>query len=197
MLRVWTFFACFLPMAACAARPATFNYAREPDPRKHEFVLGAADLLRINVWGQPDLSVDLAVRPDGRITLPLIGDVMAAGRTPTAVRNEIEQRLMAFVKSESAKVTVGVLEIRSYRFTVSGNVEKPGQYSASAYVTVLEALSMAGGPNRFARFDEMAILRDYGSKSYRKIPLNYELLRLGAQSDQNIVILPGDNIVVP
>ncbi len=183
--------------AGCASAPPTYDYSREPDPRDREFVLGAADLLRINVWGQPDLSVDLSVRPDGRITLPLIGDVRAAGRTPTEVRNEIEQRLVAFVKSESAKVTVGVVEIRSYRFTISGNVEKPGQYTATAYVTVLEALSMAGGPNRFAKFDEMAILRDYGTKKYRRIPLNYELLRLGSHSAQNIVILPGDNIVVP
>lgn len=186
-----------LTISACAAKQYTYNYAKEPDPRSREFVVGAADLLRVNVWGQQELSVDIAVRPDGKITLPLVGDVVAAGRTPSEIRDEVQSRLTAYVKSESAKVTVGVIEIRSYRFTVSGNVEKPGQYTAPSYLTVIEALSMAGGPNRFAQSEEVVILRDYGTKKYRKIPINYETLRLGTTPDMNIVIMPNDNIVVP
>src|SRR5262245_40376121 len=91
--------------AGCSAPIEGYNYRREPDPRKHEYVIGVSDALRITVWRNPDLSTDARVRPDGTITMPLVGDLKASGRTPGELRREVQQRLGAFVKDESAVVT--------------------------------------------------------------------------------------------
>jgi polysaccharide biosynthesis/export protein len=94
-------------------------------------------------------------------------------------------------------VTVIVAEVHSYYFTISGNVERPGIYRPTSYVTVLEALSIAGEPNRYADTDSLKILRKDPAGGLKRIPINYDTLRKGDRMDQNIVILPGDNIVVP
>src|SRR5687767_5822380 len=86
--------------SSCATTRGGFDYAKEPDPRSSEYIVGPADLLRINVWRDTELSMELRVRPDGTITLPLLGDIRAAGRTPTQIRDEIGKRLTEFVKSE-------------------------------------------------------------------------------------------------
>jgi polysaccharide biosynthesis/export protein len=160
-------------------------------------VIGVADVLRITVWHNADLSTDARVRPDGTITMPLIGDLAAAGRTPSALRGEIQKRLGAFVKDESAVVTVAITEVNSYRFTVSGNVERAGTFSSRYYVRVAEAIAMAGGPNRFASPSHVTILRPAGEGKVRQIPVNYEDVRSGARPDEDLVILPGDNVFVP
>ena len=142
----------------------------EPDPRKQEYVIGPSDVLRISVWHNADLTGDAIVRPDGTITLPLIGDLRAAGRTSEQIRVELTQRLGAFIKDESAIATIAVTGINSYRFTLLGNVEKPGTIVANHYVTVSEALSLGGGPNRFATPEEMVIVRTEGKRGRRRMP---------------------------
>ena len=141
--------------------------------------------------------MEARVRPDGAITVPLVGDVRAAGRTASQIRDEIQSKLTAFMKSETAKVTVIVAEVSSYYFTVSGNVERPGIYRPTSYVTMIEALAIAGEPNRYADTDSLKILRRDPRGGLKRIPINYDLLRKGERMEQNIVILPGDNIVVP
>src|SRR3954451_7551330 len=129
--------------------------------------------------------------------MPLLGDVKAAGRTPTQIRDDIAHELARFVKSETAKVTVAVLAVGSYRFSVAGNVEHPGMFTPPYFVTVLEAVSMAGGPNRFASPAHAVIVRTYSPGSSRQIPIDYDTLKDGQRPEQNIVVLAGDTIYVP
>jgi polysaccharide export outer membrane protein len=181
----------------CSAPIEGYNYRREPDPRKHEYIVGVSDLLHITVWRNADLSTDARVRPDGTITMPLIGDLKAAGRTPGELRGEIQQKLGAFVKDESAVVTVAVTEVNSYRFTVSGNVEHPGTFNSRYYVSVAEAVAMAGGPNRFATPTRVVIVRQERNGRVRQIPINYEDVRSGERPDQDLVLVAGDTVFVP
>jgi polysaccharide biosynthesis/export protein len=194
--------SCFVPWTlllvlgiGCATQGG-YDYNQEPDPRSVEFPIGPGDHLKINVWRDQELTTDVRVRPDGAITVPLVGDVRASGRTSSQIRDEVQQKLAAFMKSETAKVTVIVTEVRSYYFTVSGNVERPGLYRASSYVTVLEAVAMAGEPNRYADLDRLTLLRKDG-RLVKRIPIDYQTLRKGQRMEQNIVVLAGDNIVIP
>lgn len=181
--------------AACATARPQYNYGAEPDPRKQEYVLGASDQLRVNVWRNPDLSGEAIVRPDGTISLPLLGDVRAAGRTPGQVREEIRERLRVFVKDEAAFVTVAVTQINSYRFTVSGNVEHSGTFSTNHYVTVTEAIALAGGPSRYATPEDSVIIRTSGG--VRRIPVDYPAILKGTRSEQDLPLLAGDVVYVP
>src|SRR5262245_49671252 len=109
-------------LAGCPVSTPYYDYSKEPNPRKLEDVIGVSDKLLITVWKNPDLSTDAVVRPDGTITMPLIGDIKASGRTPSELRGEITTRLGNFIKDDSAVVTVAITEVNSYRFTVTGAV---------------------------------------------------------------------------
>jgi polysaccharide export outer membrane protein len=184
-------------LAGCQHQAKPYNYSIEPDPRKAEFVIGPSDVLHINVWKNPDLSGDTVVRPDGTITLPLVGDVRAAGRTPAEIRAEITQRLGTYIKDDSAVVTVALTAINSYRFTVSGNIERPGTFNASHYVTVSEAMALAGGPNRYADPEDIVVIRTDTQHGTRRIPIDYPAMLAGKRPEMNIALLPGDVVYVP
>jgi polysaccharide export outer membrane protein len=181
----------------CATSRPPYDYSSELDPRAQEYVLGASDVVKVIVWHNPDLSGETIVRPDGTISLALVGDLRAAGRTPGQVRAEIAQRLATFIKDESAVVTVSVVTINSYRFTVSGNVEKAGVYAANHYVKVSEAIAMAGGPNRFASPEESVVIRTDARRGQRRIPVDYLGILKGEHPEQDLPLLPGDTIYVP
>jgi polysaccharide biosynthesis/export protein len=149
------------------------------------------------VWRNPDVSGEAIVRPDGTISLPLVGDVPASGRTPGQVRNEVAQRLRAFIKDESAIVTVSVIAINSYRFVVSGAVERPGAYTATHYVTVSEAMALAGGPNRFASPENTVIIRTDAARGTRRVPVDITSIQNGTHPEQDLALLPGDTVYVP
>jgi polysaccharide export outer membrane protein len=168
--------------------------AARSDPRGHPYVIGVSDVVRVTVWKDPNLSADAAVRPDGTITLPLVGEVVATGRTASALQREVAQRLSAFVKD--AVVTVAVAEVNSYRFTIAGNVEHPGMFTSRYYVTVSEALALAGGPNRYASTGHMVIVRNADGRA-RRIPIDYDAILSGESPEQDIVILAGDAVRVP
>ena len=178
-------------LVACG--PVAYDYSKEPDPRKDEFVLGVNDALRINVWKNPELSGEARVRPDGTITMPLIGDIKAAGRSPTALKAEITKRLQNFVRDEGAIVSIAVTDVNSYRFTVSGQVEKPGIQTSKYYVTAAEAVAMAGGLNRFANPHRMVIVRS-DARGFRRIPLDYERISSGEHPEENLVLETGDTL---
>jgi polysaccharide export outer membrane protein len=187
-----------LSLAACPGGPR-HDYRKEPDPYLMEYVIGASDQLSIRVWRNPDASGDVTVRPDGTITLPLIGDLTAAGLTPTEVKEEVTKRLGNYVKGEGLVVSVAVVAANSYNFTVSGNVERPGVYTSQRYVTVLEAMQLAGGPNRFASPGGTKLFRRLtrtGSMT-RTIPIDYPSVLDGSQPEANLVLLPGDQLYVP
>jgi polysaccharide export outer membrane protein len=188
--------AAALAVAGCSAAPPRHDYAKEYDPSKHEYVVGISDQLRVTVWKNPDLSTDATVRPDGTITLPLLGDLKAAQRTPTEIRGEIQKRLSAYVKDEGAVVTVAVTGVNSYRFTVAGNVEHAGVFTSQSYVSVAEAVAMAGGPTRFASPSQTVIVRQQDGKT-RRIPVPYDDVRSGDHPEKDLVLVAGDTVFVP
>ena len=154
-------------------------------------------MLRIRVWGHGELDTEIQVRPDGTITLPLIGDVSAAERTPTELRAEIVRRLRAYIRSDYSQVTVAVVQIQSYRVTVSGNVNQPGVLRTSHYLTVGEAIALAGGPSAFAVPEETVIVRTRPGGNVDRIPIRYDLIMQGLALEQDIVLLRGDLVYVP
>lgn len=189
-------FTVALFSVACKPSLPKYNYKAEPDPSRGEFVLGPSDELRVTVWRNQDLSTGATIRPDGTITMPLIGDIPAAGRTARDVREEIRRLLRDYVK-EGAVVTVAVTRVNSYRFTVAGRVARVGLYQSQRYVTVSEAIAMAGGPTRFADARLTRIVRRDPSGKLRRIPVDYTAIAAGRKSRQNLVVLPGDTIFVP
>lgn len=182
----------------CGALPSTgYPHEKEYDPRKNEYVIGVADELRVEVWKMADLTDEVVVRPDGTITLPLIGELVANGKTPSRLVQEIRQKLSAYVKDELHPITVEVRNINSYRFVVSGQVTRPGPLTAKYFVTVSEAIIMAGGATRFASAERTVILRADGSGKVRRIPIDAKALSEGKKLEQDLAIVSGDTIVVP
>lgn len=181
----------------CGASVNNYDYSKEYDPRAHEYVIGAGDELRINVWQNNDLSTEVLVRPDGTITMPLIGDIQVAGKTPTDVKGELTTKLAEFIKTDSAVVTVAVAQVQSYRFTVSGQVQNPGTFQSAYYVTVAEAIAMAGGPTRFASTSDMELIRIASDGKTRRIPINYDEVQSRKLPQANLTLVAGDTVFVP
>jgi len=185
-------------LVGCGSSLPNYDYSKEPDPRNRELVLGVGDVVGINVWDQKDLNTESTIRPDGTITMPLVGDIKAVGETPTALKEKIKTALANFLKMGAGnEVTVAVRSWRSYRFTINGEVTHPGVFTGDQYVTVAEALAMAGGVSRFAKRDEIRLLRHDTKGTTREIPLDYDALASGKRSDMNIFVMPGDSIYVP
>jgi polysaccharide export outer membrane protein len=186
-------------LAACGSSLPNYEYTKEPDPRARELTLGVGDVVGINVWDQKDLNTDVTIRPDGTITMPLVGDIHAAGMTPSELREKIKAGLANYVKLGAGnEITVAVKAWRSYRFTMQGEVGKPGVYTSDQYVNVGEAIAMAGGLTRFARRDGVVLIRiDNKTGERRHIPLDYDAFASGKRPEMNIWVLPGDYIYVP
>lgn len=180
--------------AASANARALYADAAQRDPRGKPYVIGVADVVRVSVFKDESLSTDAIVRPDGTLTIPLVGELRAAGRTAAQLQQDASQRLATLVKD--AAVTVSITEVNSYRFTVAGNVEHPGLFTARYYLTVSEALALAGGPNRYADTDEVVVVRTVNGTTLR-IPINYDDILSGKSPEQDIVILAGDSVRVP
>lgn len=175
---------------------ARYEYKKEYDPRQHEYIIGVGDSITVNVFHQNDLSGGGTVRPDGVITLPLLGDIPCAGKTPGQVRDAVKERLVAFVKNEGAVVTIAVNAANSYKFVVTGNVAHSGAFTQKYYVTVSEAVAMAGGLTKFAS-EDLVILRPDGNGKLREIPINYSDVTSGRRPDMDIPLVSGDTLVVP
>lgn len=198
-MRAVSLLALVVLAAGCPSPSYDFPYDREPDPRSKELTLGVSDVVTINVWEQRDLNTEQVIRPDGTITMPLIGDLRAGGETPSSLQGQIKKRLAEFIKlSTGTEVTVAVKAWRSYKFRIAGEVQKEGVYTADNYVTVADALAMAGGVTRFAKRDEIVLIRtDPKTRQQKKIPLNYDLLASGKRPEMNVWVLTGDQIYVP
>jgi polysaccharide export outer membrane protein len=186
-------------ISGCPHPSYDYPYGSEPDPRSKELTLGVSDVISINVWEQKDLNSEQTIRPDGTITMPLIGDLRAGGETPSTLQQQIKKRLGEFIKlSTGSEVTVAVKACKSYKFRIAGEVQKEGVYTSDNYVTIADALAMAGGVTRFAKRDDIVLIRtDPATKKQKKIPMSYDLLASGKRPDMNVWILPGDQIYVP
>ena len=172
------------------ATPSPAQTATE-DPA---YKIGAQDVLKIDVWREDQLTRTVPVRPDGKITLPLLNDIQAVGLTPMELAGAIRDELKKFINNP--QVTVSVTEINSRRIYVNGEVNKPGAFQLLPHMTVLQALSGAGGFTTFARVKSIYVLRNVNGKAVR-IPFNYKEAINGKNVDQNIELQPGDVIVVP
>jgi polysaccharide export outer membrane protein len=186
----------YASLCAASCGPPTYDYSKEPDPRRLEFVVGVSDGLKITVWKNAELSTEARVRPDGTITMPLIGDIRASGKTPSQIKSDITKRLATYVKDDSAIVSVAVTEVNSYRFTVSGNVEHGGIYNSKSFVTVAEAIAMAGGLNKYASAAKVVIVRN-DDKGQRRIPIDYNRVASGEHPEENLALIAGDTVFVP
>jgi len=159
-----------------------------------EYKIGAQDLLRIDVWKEDQLTRAVPVRPDGKVTLPLLNDVQAAGLTPMQLATAIGEGLKKYINNP--QVTVTVSEINSRRIYVTGEVARAGAFPMLPNMTVLQALSSSGGFSQFARLKNIYVLRVEGGKQV-KHPFNYKEVVNGKNPEQNILLEPGDVIVVP
>jgi polysaccharide export outer membrane protein len=174
------------------AQPAAPPKAATDDP---SYVIGAEDVLSVTVWKEPDFSNSaVPVRPDGKVSLPLLGDVEAAGKTPSQLADDVTARLKKYI--EEPRVTVVVVGMNSRRVFILGEVNKPGPTGMSANMTVLQAISAAGGPTAYANTKKITVMRTENGKQSRYL-FNYKEVIKGNNQDQNIILKPGDTIVVP
>jgi len=180
------------PAATQSAQNVEASAAKAHD---NSFVIGNDDVLAINVWKEPDVSRSIPVRSDGKISLPLVGEVQATGRTPLKLEEEIAARLKNYIAEP--EVTVIVQQINSQKFNILGMVNKPGSYVISNSATVLDAIALAGGFRDFAKQKSIYILRQDADGSQTRLPFNYKEVVKGKNSGQNIKLQPRDTIVVP
>lgn len=181
------------PSAPATASSPTDNAGGKP--HDDTFIIGNDDLLAINVWKEPDISRSLPVRSDGKISLPLVGEVQAAGETPRKLEQDIAARLKNYI--EEPDVTVIVQQINSQKFNVLGQVSHPGAYALANTATVLDAIAIAGGFRDFAKQKSIYILRQNSDGSQTRIPFNYKEVVKGQNPAQNIRLQARDTIVVP
>jgi len=157
------------------------------------YLLAPEDILEISVWKEEGLQREVLVRPDGRLSFPLVGHVQAAGRTPEQVQQEIAERLKSFISDPV--VTVAVLRVTGNKIYVIGKVAKPGEYVVGRYVDVLQALSLAGGLTPFAAENNINILRREDGKQVI-FPFKYSEVADGEELQQNIILKSGDVVIV-
>ncbi len=158
------------------------------------YVIGADDVLDISAWKEPEITRTIPVRPDGKISLPLINDIQAAGLTPTQLAMIITEKLKKYLTDP--QVTVIVRAINSRRIYIMGEVGRPGAFPLLPDMTILQALSGAGGFTQFANLKGIYLLRNENGKQL-KYPFNYKEVVKGQRPEQNIVLKPGDTIIVP
>jgi polysaccharide export outer membrane protein len=159
-----------------------------------DYVIGKGDLLRVFVWRNDQLSDEVVVRPDGRISLPLLQDLQAAGLTVLQLKKEITRRFNEYINNP--KVTVIVSQINSYKVSVLGRVVRPGVYPITGNTTFIEAISMAGGFTEWANKRKITVITHQGGKK-KKIRVNYNKIISGKDPGQNIILKRGDTIIVP
>src|ERR1700691_4669480 len=196
LLLVTTFAIQARPTAAQdpAAATGTDPAVKPVTPQDPNYVIGAQDMLNISVWKEAELTQTVPVRPDGKISLPLLNDVQAAGLTPTQLAEQITTSLKKFVTDP--QVTVIVTQINSQRIYILGEVNRAGAYPLLPNMTLLQGLSSAGGFTLFANLKKIYMFRTENGEQV-KYPFNYKEVISGKATDQNVVLKAGDTIVVP
>jgi polysaccharide export outer membrane protein len=159
------------------------------------YVIGDADVLSINVWKEPDISKQVPVRSDGKISLPLVGEVQATGETPLQLEQAITNKLKGYMTDP--EVTVIVEQINSQKYNVFGQVAKPGAYTIIAGTTIMDAIAAAGGLRDFAKKKGIYVLRQNPGGLEERFDFNYDKFIKGKSPTQNILLKPHDTIVVP
>ncbi len=164
-------------------------------PHDDTYIIGVDDLLAINVWKEPDISRSVPVRSDGKISLPLMGELQASGRTPHQLEVAITEKLKNYISEP--EVTVIVQETRSQKFNILGQVQRPGSYPLTNSTTVLDAIAIAGGFKDFAKQKNVYVLRQTPDGKETRLSFNYKNVIKGKDPAQNIRLQPRDTIVIP
>ena len=180
------------PAAADVAKPA--DTARPAEVVPAGYIVGDSDIIRVNVWKEPEVSQTVVVRTDGNISLPLINEVKVSGMTPLQIQDMVAEKLKGFLNHP--QVTVTVIEIHSKRAFITGEVARPGTYSLNAQTTVLQLIAQAGGFTPFAKKDGIVVLRTEDGRQSR-LKFKYNEVVQGKKTEQNIALHPGDTVVVP
>jgi len=182
------------PADAKVDEPKADKPAAPPEtPSSNDYVIGADDVLKISVWKEPDLTETLPVRPDGKISMPLLNDIPAAGLTPLQLKDSITEKLKKYIADP--RVTVVVNSMNSRRIFVTGEVTHSGPMTLLPHMTVLQALAEAGF-TQFANLKAIYLLRTENGQQV-KLPFNYKEVVKGNHPEQNIALKPGDTVVVP
>ncbi len=166
-----------------------------PHARSPEYVIGPSDVLDISVWKEPDITRTLPVRPDGKISLPLVGELQASGLTASKLQDVITQKLKDYI--ENPQVNVVIQEVKSRSFNIVGKVLKPGSFDLTKPTAVLDAIALAGGFQDFAKTSKIYVLRRMPDGSQKMLPFNYKSVIKGKNLDENIELQSGDTVVVP
>ena len=164
-------------------------------PHDAAYKIGSSDVLAITVWKEPEVSRSIPVRPDGKISLPLVGELQAAGRTPLQLEQDISGKLKAYITNPD--VNVMVQQINSEKFNVLGRVAHSGSFPLSSDITVLDAIATAGGFLDFAKETGVYVLRSTPGGGQKRLAFNYKDVIKGKHPEQNIKLEPGDTVVVP
>lgn len=185
-----------LLLAGSVAAPAQDSASSEEGNRgfSQDYHIGVSDVLSISVWNQEALRATMPVRPDGRIAVPLLGEIQAAGRTPAEVQAELATGYEKYVTAPA--VSLVITEINSRRVFVLGEVQEPGVFDILTPTTLLQALAMAGSFTEFAKKDEVVVVRNEGGASQRFV-VSVKAITSGKNPADNLLLLPGDTIYVP
>jgi polysaccharide biosynthesis/export protein len=178
-----------------SSQPDAAKAAVPPSASSDEFVIGPGDVLAINVWKETEISKVIPVRSDGRISLPLIGEVQSSGLTPKQLEAEITKRLKDYIADPS--VTVVVQEVRSQKINVLGMVARPGSFPITSSLTVLDAIALAGGFRDFAKQKSIYVLHQNADGTQSRLTFNYKEVIKGVNVAQNVKLQPRDTVVVP
>lgn len=191
LLLLLYFMAIFFVSGAMAGPPplaSTYD-----NPKKTEYLFGVGDMIEIQVWNEKELSRTLQVRLDGRISLPLIGDIVAAGKSPRELSAEIEK---SYSKSISSPSVTAILNKSNLRYYVIGKVKKPGEFALDAKLTVMQALARSEGFLDWAKPSNIVVIRRNGDNE-QFIPFDYDAITKKKDMSQHLTLAPGDTIVVP
>jgi polysaccharide export outer membrane protein len=176
------------------SQPVSAAAPASPVPVSEDYVIGPEDVLSVTFWREQEMSGEVTVRPDGMITLPLLGDVKAAGLRPEELREYVQKAASRYLAD--ANVTVAVRQINSRKVFITGQVGQPGAYPLPGPRTVMQVIALAGGLNEYADAKNISIMRNQGGQ-VRTFKFNYREVSKGRRLEQNIQLQPGDTVVVP
>jgi polysaccharide export outer membrane protein len=182
------------PKSAQSVAPDTLPKAAT-GVRPDSYIIGAEDVLTVFVWKEPDMTKTVPVRPDGMISLPLVGEIKATGYTPVQLQDVLAEAMKKLISDP--QVTVVVEKIGSLNFNIVGEVARPGYFPLTRRMTVLDAIAMAGGFKDFAKSKKVYVLRTSANGTQERLPFNYKDVIKGKNQQQNIELQPRDTIVVP
>src|SRR5580704_11620173 len=175
--------------------PSNTPASRVPAIRNDNYIVGVGDVLEVNVWKEGELSKTVPVRPDGMITLPLVGEIKAVGLTPNQLQDQVTTALQKVVSEP--QVTVMVVSVNSMSFNIMGQVNKPGYYPLTRPITILDAIALSGGFRDFAKQKKIYVLRRTENGTEERLKFNYKEVIKGKNMAQNIKLLPHDVLVIP